>query len=102
VFVILLSWVPFAIGDFDQMTVFYGRLFGIGGPAVNPQDYVYWVQEYMWLLIAGVVFATPIPRKIWDKVRNCWLVDIVLFALFWWCVYMISTSAQDPFAYFQY
>ena len=102
VFVILLSWVPFAIGDFDQMSVFYGRLFGIGASAVNPQDYVYWVQEYMWLLIAGVVFATPIPRKIWDKVRNCWLVDIVLFALFWWCVYMISTSAQDPFAYFQY
>ena len=102
VFVILLSWVPFAIGDFDQMRIFYGRLFGMGGSTLNPQDYVYWAKEYMWLLIAGVVLATPIPRKIWEKVRGFWLVDILLLGVFWWCVYMIATSAQDPFAYFQY
>lgn len=102
VFVILLSWVPFAIGDFGQMTAFYGRLFGLGGAGVNPQDYIYWAKEYMWLLLAGVLFATPLPRKLFEKIRDFWLVDIVLFVLFWCCVYMISTSAQDPFAYFQY
>ncbi len=102
VFVILLSWVPFFIGDFGQMTVFFGRLFGLGGQTINAADYVVWLEEYAWLLAAGVILATPLPRKIWDRIRGCWLVDIALFAVFWLCVYYIATSAQDPFAYFQY
>lgn len=102
VFVILISWVPFAIGDFGQMTTFMGRLFGLSGQTINAADYVYWLKEYAWLLAAGVILATPLPRKIWERIRGCWLVDLVLFVVFWCCVYLISTSAQDPFAYFQF
>ena len=102
VFVILISWVPFAIGDFDKMVMFLGRLFGITGKTINPTDFVAQASNYFWMLLAGVVLATPWPRKIWEKVRDHWVVDIFLFALFWIAVFFVATAAQDPFMYFQY
>lgn len=102
VFVILLSWVPFAVGDAGQMLVFLGRLFGLGGQALNPRDFVMWGYDYAGLLAAGVIFATPYPRKLWERMRRSTLADVVLLAVFWLVVYYISTAAQDPFLYFQY
>ena len=102
VLAILLSWVPFAIGDWDSMVIFFRKLFGTGLPALSATDYVVWLQEYQWLLLAGVVLATPLPRMLWNKIKNHALTDVLLFALFWVAVYFVSTSAQDPFMYFQY
>ncbi len=102
VLAILLSWLPFAVGDWDQMVMYAGRLFGTAGQTLNPNDYIIWGQEYLKLLIAGVVCATPLPRLVWNKIKNSFVADILLFALFWVVVYFVVTSAQDPFMYFQY
>lgn len=102
VFAILLSWVPFAVGDWSRIPVFLGRLFGQCGQAANPLDYLRWGADHLWLLIAGVVLATPLPRKLWEKIRRSTFADICLFILFWFVVYYIATAAQDPFLYFQY
>ena len=102
VFVILLSWVPFAIGDFSQMLAFYARLFGLAGAAKNGLDYMIWGQHYFGMLFAGVILATPLPGRIWSKIRGSAIADLVTLILFWIAVYYISTAAQDPFMYFQY
>ena len=102
VFVILLSWLPFAVGDWNQMTVFLGRLFGIGALPVNPQDYLLWGKGYFGLMTAGVILATPLPEKLWNKFRHTIVADVLLVVLFWVVVYYISTAAQDPFLYFKY
>lgn len=102
VFVILLSWVPFAVGDWNQMVIFLGRLFGIGAAPVNPRDYLIWGQSYFGLLAAGVILATPLPAKLIKRIQNTIVADVLLVALFWVVIYFISTAAQDPFLYFQY
>ena len=102
VFIILLSWVPFAIGDWGQMGIYFGRLFGTCGHTLNLADYVYWMKEYAVLLISGAVLMTPVPRFVWKKIEECWIADVICFVLFWVSVYFISTAAQDPFMYFQY
>lgn len=102
VFVILISWVPFAIGDWGSMTVFLGRLFGAAAGVPNARDYLIWGKDFAPLLAAGIVFATPLPKFLWKKVRKYAVVDVILFALFWVVVFFIATSAQDPFLYFQY
>jgi alginate O-acetyltransferase complex protein AlgI len=102
VFAILVSWLPFAVGDWNQMLMFAGRLFGFAGETLNPNDFMIWGKEYLWLLVGGVICATPLPRAIWNKIKDHTLTDIILFALFWIVVYFIVTSAQDPFMYFQY
>lgn len=102
VFVILLSWLPFAIGDFGQLRMFAGRLFGITGETLSATDFIPQLRTYWPYLTAGVIFATPLPRKIWEKIRHTTLADLIIFCLFWVVVYFLSTAAQDPFLYFQY
>ena len=99
---ILLSWIPFAIGDWNEMLTFLGRLFGCGGPAANPRDFIPWVRMYAGLLCAGGFLMTSLPRKIWNKLKHHAVTDLFLFLLFWLSVYYIATAAQDPFLYFQY
>ncbi len=100
VFVIMVSWVPFAIGDWNLMLIFLGRMFGIGSAAGMTGDFTYWLKDYAELLIPGVLIMTGIPGKIWYWIENSWLADVICFILFWFCVYFIATAAQDPFAYF--
>jgi alginate O-acetyltransferase complex protein AlgI len=100
VFVILLSWVPFAIGDWTQMTVFYGRLFGLAGQTINPQDYLQQWDTYSTMIIGGLILATPLPQWICSKLRKYWIADVALFVLFWVVVYFMVSSAQDPFTYY--
>ena len=102
VFVILLSWVPFAVGDLNEMTVFISRLFGSGTVAQNPQDYLTLGKDYFGLLVAGAILATPLPAKLWKRIRSTAAADILLVGLFWIVIYFISTAAQDPFLYFQF
>ncbi len=100
VFVILVSWVPFAIGDFGNMSLFLGRMFGVGGPGANPGEFFFWFEEYAALLIPGILLMTGLPTKFWHWIEDSWLGDAICFVLFWLCVYFISTASQDPFLYF--
>jgi alginate O-acetyltransferase complex protein AlgI len=102
VFMVLMSWLPFAVGNWQALLAFLGRLFCFSGAPINPSDYIVWGSSYAGLLIVGAVFMTPLPEKLWRKIRGHWISDIVLFVLFWVVVYYISTAAQDPFMYFQY
>ena len=100
--VIVISWIPFAIGDFRQMILFCGRLFGVGGNLCSALDFGEWIRMYAWLLGAGAFLMTPLPGKIFHRIRGKLWTDIVLVVIFWLVVYFISTAAQDPFMYFQY
>ena len=102
VFVILRSWVPFFIGGVPNMMRVLSALFGMGGPVVNPADYRIWGQSYLGLMLGGILLSTPLPGRLWRKIRSSTLADVALVVLFWVVVYYISTAAQDPFMYFQY
>lgn len=102
VFVILLSWVPFAINNSSQMLIFAGRLFGQLGAALNRMDFWIWGKSYIVLLVAGILLATPFPEMLWNKVRKKAVADVFLFVIFWIVIYCVATSDQSPFLYFQY
>ena len=102
VLVILLSWIPFAIGDWGKMQTFAAKIFGLGGAGLDPMDYITWGKEYVLLLLGGLFCATPLPRLLWSKIKDHWLIDVVLFVLLWVIIYFVATSSQDPFLYFQY
>ncbi len=102
VFVIVLSWVPFAVRGQTQMVMYFGRLFGFLGSALNSEDYLLWGREYIPYLLAGLALATPLPEKLWKRIRGSALSDCILFVLFWAAIYCIATAEQSPFMYFQY
>ena len=101
-FVIALSWVPFALVDLPEICVFFRKLFGFGPPAINPEDFLFWGKEYAPLILAGIALCTPIPERLWKKLRTHRLADPCLFLLFWAAIYFLSTGSQDPFLYFQF
>ncbi len=99
---ILISWVPFAVGQWKDLIYFFARMLGLMPGLVNPQDVVIWGREYWPILLAGGILLTPWPGKLCRKLEKCWLADVLCLILFWVVVYFIATSAQDPFLYFQY
>lgn len=102
VFAILMSWLPFAAADLSQVVCFMGRLFGFAGETLNPRDYLLWGRRYVGLMAAGLALATPLPQYVWNRIKDKWWTDILLFAVFWVVMYFIATSSQDPFVYFKY
>lgn len=102
VLVILLSWIPFAVGDVEQMITYVGRLVGCGGTTLNPLDF--WVigKEYIPMLLGGALLATGYPGKIWRKIRKSRISDGIILILFWLVLYGIATMEQSSFFYFQY
>ena len=99
VILVLLSWVPFAIGDLQGMGDF---LLGLTRTGVSMSDLYRLLHIYWPDLIAGVLFATPIPGAFFDLVRDSVWCDCGLFVLFWVCVYQITTAEQNPFLYFSF
>lgn len=94
VVVILLSWIPFAIGDGGQILVFLRRLFS--GDGVDA------ALNIIPLILVGAFFATPLPERVFHRYRDKLWFDCVLFVLFWVCIFFVSTTAQDPFMYFNF
>ena len=101
VVVILLTWAAFAAGTGERAIMFYGRLFGVGG-ILDDADFVTWGRQYWAILLAGAVFASPLPKLVWEKIERRWYADVLLFAVFWAAVYFIATAGQDPFMYFNF
>lgn len=102
VFAILLSWLPFAIGDWGELATYGGRLFGLAGKTLNGRDFLSWGKFYAPFLAAGLLLATPWPEELWKRLRGTRWAGVLLFVLFWAVVWCIATSEQSPFLYFEY
>ena len=104
VLMIPLSWLLFAIPSVSRIGVYLGRLFPLvsRGIAVNAGDWLQYGKQYWWLLVLGIVFSTPGPEKLWNRIRGTWLGTVILALLFWACVYCMSVATNDPFMYFSF
>ena len=93
---ILLSWVPFAVGE--RWGVFLVQLFGFGGGNFGGAV----ISQYLPVLLPGLLFLTPYPGRLFDRYREKIWMDFLLFILFWISIYFVATVKQDPFLYFQF
>ena len=58
-----------------------------------------------YLLTLGLLFCTPLPKKLWHKLEESplrWLTVPVLLAIFWGAVYCLFKGLNDPFLYFRF
>jgi alginate O-acetyltransferase complex protein AlgI len=60
------------------------------------------IKDYWWLLALSIILATPLPRKMFDKIRSRFAGTVILFAVFWICVYYLSIGENNPFLYFRF
>lgn len=102
IFLIPLSWLIFAISDLKKLSIYFNRLFGYGGDNLFPNDYIKYGKSYGILLIAGLIFCTPLPSKIYTKIKNKLIFVPILLAIFGVCVYCLYKGLNDPFMYFRF
>ena len=99
-----LTWAVFANSDWQQMTLFFKRLFGLGATAgqVFAADYIKYGKEYGFYMLVCLLFVTRIPQKIWAKLKSTYVGQIILIAIFACVVYCLYIGLDNPFLYYQF
>ena len=101
--VIPLSWMLFAIPSLKDIGSYIGRLFAFsGGTAVHARDFLVYGRQYAVVLVIGLLVSTPLPEKLWRRIRTSPLGTVLLLVLFWVCVYCMAMATNDPFMYFSF
>ncbi len=104
VLLIPVTWVIFGITDMRQLAGYLGNLVGYHreGILVGVTQLIRYLKEYGALLIACVIFATPLPVKLYWKWKDRWFVVLILLGVFWWSVREIVMGSNNPFLYFRF
>ena len=99
-----LTWVVFAISDFDMLAMYFSRLFPFFGQgiAVNDNDFFKNIGIYWMILLPGLVLMIPKVFELWENRRSHVVFNVIWILLFWFCIYSISGAAGNPFLYFRF
>ncbi|MDO4262263.1 MAG: MBOAT family O-acyltransferase [Eubacteriales bacterium] len=101
-----LSWLVFAVPDLGQIWIYLQRMFPFLAPAGRfvwfAGDYIKYGRMYWIPLLAGVLFITPLPRKIYERWKDHPLSAAALLLVFWFSIYCIRMGQNDPFLYFSF
>lgn len=103
-FVIPLTWVVFAVTDFDSLRIYFTRLFPFwgGGIAVNERDWIYHGGNYLGFFLAALAVSCPVADYLWKKYWDTLFAKALLLGLFWLCVYRLANGLQNPFMYLNF
>ena len=108
IFLILISWVIFAFEDLAQIGIYLKSLFAIGGTAILDKQGMYYLQNYIGIVVIGVILSTPLLKKGLEKLEENkkGLAQIVL-TLIYLFIFVFSTASLvadtfNPFLYFRF
>lgn len=99
-----VTWVIFGITDMGQLAGYLGNMAGYHKEEilVGMTQLIRYLKEYGILLIACVIFATPLPGKVYWKWKDRWFMVLFLLLVFWWSVREIISGSNNPFLYFRF
>ncbi len=105
----VLSWVAFTIKDYDQLKLYFTRLFPAAGASAGFAEndiQLYWWGERTHLaycVIVGVIFCFPLTDRVIRMIKRTrwgtWIVSAILAGLFWYAVYILSVKGSNPMGY---
>ena len=102
--VILFSWLIFNtnINTLGDLGIYFCRMFAIGGTPefMNAGDYLPHLGDVGAYMAVGVLFLLPIPRRIYEKLKENRVISVILMLiLFWLSVYFIFVEGANPMVY---
>ena len=86
-------------------------MFGLRSGGLVAKGDIYWLREYWIVMLAGIIFSTPIFKKVLEKTegKNADLdkvIDalVVFGSIVFFCVSLsyLAISAHNPFIYFNF
>lgn len=106
ILLIPLSWLLFVITDFEQIGVYFTRLFPFFQNSVvgnvYPDDYILKAEAYGIFLLVGLVCCTDLPVRVYRRLKDTVWGVLLLLAIFWGSVYCLYMGMNDPFLYFNF
>jgi alginate O-acetyltransferase complex protein AlgI len=100
---ILVSWTIFAISDFGELGTYLMHMFNFAWfTSLDFSVFTGLLKDYALLIIGSIIFATPYPIKLFNKIRDSYAGVAILFIIFWYCIYYLSIGANNPFLYFRF
>lgn len=105
VFILIpVSWVIFAINNMERLAVYMTRLFPFFGVSgyVNRSDYIKYSTLYWPYILPGLILLIPCVFDFCEKKKRHPLAVLVLFVLFWLCIFSISNTAGNPLMYLRF
>lgn len=102
IFVIVISWVVFAINDINSLTDYLKCLFGIRIEGASPagSQFMRYIRTYWYLLAGGILAMTPLPRIFAKKFGKKWWMVLILAPMFALSVYFIIQGKGGAFMYY--
>ncbi|MCR4895344.1 MAG: MBOAT family protein [Lachnospiraceae bacterium] len=99
-----VTWVIFALSDLPTLQGYLLAMIGMAPGEILTGNAVLlrMLHTYCPILTAGLVFATPLPRKLWEKWGKKFLMSLVLFALLLLCCREMTIGSSNPFLYFRF
>lgn len=100
-----VTWVAFAVTDAGQLFVYLSRMFPFlhrAAVTVNTLDYVKYLKDYDALLLLGILFATPLPLRLYKRIKNGLAGALAVLAVLALSLYYMAASAGNPFLYFNF
>jgi alginate O-acetyltransferase complex protein AlgI len=99
-----LTWMVFAINNLRELGVYFSRLFPFFGTAcyVNKTDFIRYLSSYIVFFVVAFVISLPFADKLYEKHKGKILFKVILFFVFWVCVYEIANGVNNPFLYFRF
>ena len=105
ILLIPLTWLIFSITDLHQLGIYFKRLLPFIPQqtyAIAEKDWLNHLIQYKTYFIAGILFSTKLPQKLYEKYKETIVCRILLLAVFWAAVYCMYKGLNDPFMYFRF
>lgn len=96
----MLGWALFAIEDFGQVGVFFGRLFIPHGGT----DWIFYLRNYAVILVLGIFLSTPALKKLAQLIpkRLQWICIPFLGLVLVLSIAYLVDSTYNPFLYWNF
>ena len=110
VVLIIISFVIFDASSMGQAFSYIGSMFGAGGYPLVSTEFLYYFRSYGVVLILGIIGATPLPKKLWNRIAvtnigsniMTFAEPIALSALLLCCSAYLVDGSYNPFLYFRF
>ena len=102
-FFVVISFVIFNAVSLSEAIGYIGGMLGLGNYPLISAEAIFYIKDYLFVLVLGLIGATPIPKRLALKLKATqWLEPIALVALLAISTAYLVDGSFNPFLYFRF
>lgn len=105
-FLIIIGWVIFEFDQVGNVFSFIGLMFGAGKTPFLDYKSLYYLYTNIWVFIGLIIFSTPLPKKVMDRIKEksygYIVVTTIYVILLLLCTAYLVNASYNPFLYFRF